>query len=170
MRAVKLPHLKGGGIKPRTETCVKLGGSIAMLPCLHQGNIYIKRDLGVWRDQKFIPLVGAKTLLPVRAIKLPRLKGGGIGPRTETCVNLGGSMALLPSLHQGNIYIQRELGVWRDKKCIPLVGAKTPVPSTSRQTTPSQGRRNRTETETCVNRGGPIALIPCLHQFNIDSK
>ena len=34
-----------------------------MVPCFHQGIIYIKRKLQVWRDQKFIPLVGAITPL-----------------------------------------------------------------------------------------------------------
>ena len=86
-----------------------------------------------------------KPLFPVRAVKLHRLKGGGIGPRTETCVNWGGSIALVPCLHQGNIYIKRELGVWRDQISIPIFGAKTPVPCAGRQTTPSEGRRYRAE-------------------------
>ena len=30
---------------------------------MHEGNVYIKRKLKVWRDQKYIPLVGAKTAL-----------------------------------------------------------------------------------------------------------
>ena len=81
----------------------------------------------------------------MRAVKLPRLKGGGIGPRTETCVNWGGSIVMVPSLHQGNIYIKRKLRVWKDQKCIPLVGAKTPVTCAGRQTTPSQERRYRAE-------------------------
>ena len=34
-----------------------------MVSCLHQSNVYIKRKLQVWRVQKFIPLVGAKTAL-----------------------------------------------------------------------------------------------------------
>ena len=34
-----------------------------MVPCLHKGNIYIKRQPGVWRDQNCIPSVGAKTPL-----------------------------------------------------------------------------------------------------------
>ena len=34
-----------------------------MAPCLHQGNIYNKRKLTAWRDQKCIPLVGAITTL-----------------------------------------------------------------------------------------------------------
>ena len=34
-----------------------------MVPCFHQGNIYIRRELAAWRDQKCIFLVGAKTPL-----------------------------------------------------------------------------------------------------------
>ena len=86
-----------------------------------------------------------KPLLPVLADKLPRLKGGGILPRTETWVNSGGSIALVPCVHQGNIYIKRQPGVWRVQNCIPLVGAKTPLTCVGRQTTPYQMRRYRAE-------------------------
>ena len=55
-----------------------------MVPCLHQGNIYEKRKLRIWRDQKCIALVGAKTHLPLWPVKIPRLEGGSIGPRTES--------------------------------------------------------------------------------------
>ena len=34
-----------------------------MAPCLHQGNIFTKRKLRAWRDQKCIPLFGAITAL-----------------------------------------------------------------------------------------------------------
>ena len=34
-----------------------------MVPCLHQGNIYTKRNVPAWRDQKCSPLVGAITAL-----------------------------------------------------------------------------------------------------------
>ena len=34
-----------------------------MVPCFHQGNICTKSKLRVWRDQKYIPLVGAITPL-----------------------------------------------------------------------------------------------------------
>ena len=54
---------------------------------------------------------------------IPRLEGGSIGPRTESLVNWNGPMAMVPSLHKGNIYTKRKLWVWRDQKCIPLVGA-----------------------------------------------
>ena len=63
VRAVKLFHLKGVGIGPSTETCQNLGGHTTMVLCLHQGNIYVKKKLQVWRDKKYIPLVSAKISL-----------------------------------------------------------------------------------------------------------
>ena len=83
----------------------------------------------------------------------PRLKGGRTGPRTETCVNWGEPITMVPCLHQGNIYIKRKLRVWRDQKCIPLVGAGTPVTCVGRQTTPSQGRQHRAENENLRKLG-----------------
>ena len=47
--------------------------------------------------------------------------------------------------HQHNIYIKSKLTVWRDQKCIPLLGAKTPLTCTGRQTIPSQGSRYMAE-------------------------
>ena len=142
VRAVKIPRLEGGSLGPRTESMVNWDGPMAMVPCLHQGNIYTKRKLRVWRDQKCIPLVGAIT---VRAVKIPRLEGGSIGPRTESLVNWDGPLAMLPCLHQGNTYTKRKLRVWRDQKCIPLVGAITPPNCSGRYTTPSRGRQYRAE-------------------------
>ena len=49
----------GGG----TKTCVNWRGPIAMVRCLHPGNIYIKWKVRVWRTQKCISLVGAKSPL-----------------------------------------------------------------------------------------------------------
>ena len=116
-----------------------------MVPCLHQGNIYTKRKLRVWRDQKCMPLVGAIPHLPVRAVKIPGLEGGSIGPRTESCVNLDGPISMVPCLYQGNIYTKRKRRVWRDQKIIPLVGAITPLNCGGRQNTPSRGRQYRAQ-------------------------
>ena len=89
----------------------------------------------------------------MRAVKLPLLKGGGIGPRTETCVNWGGPIAMVPCLHQGNICMKRKLQVWRDRKCIPLVGAKTPLTCAGCQNTPSQKSWHRAE-NGCLRKLG----------------
>ena len=125
MRAVKIPRLEQGSIGPRTESWVNWHGHMAMVPCLHQGIIYTKRKLRVWRNQKCIPLVGAITPLPVQAVKVPCLEGGSIMPRKESCINWDGPISMVPCLHHGNIYTKRKLRVWRNQKCIPLVGAIT---------------------------------------------
>ena len=43
------------------EICEIPGLPLAMVLCLHQSNVYIKRKLRVWSDQKWIPFLGAKT-------------------------------------------------------------------------------------------------------------
>ena len=63
MRAVKIPRLEGISIGPSTESCINCDGPISMVPFLYKGNIYIKRKLRVWRDQKRIVLVGTITPL-----------------------------------------------------------------------------------------------------------
>ena len=113
----------------------------------------MKRELGVWGDQKCIPFVGAKTPLTCAGRQTTQSHGRPYRAETETCANWGRSIALVPCLHQGNIYIKRKLGVWRDQKCIPLVGAKTPLTCAGRQTTPSQERRNRAENGNLRNFG-----------------
>ena len=81
----------------------------------------------------------------MRAVIIPRLEGGRIGPRTESLVNWDGPMAMVPCLHQGNIYTKRKLRVWRDQKCIPLVGAITLLNCGGRHNTPSRGRQYRAQ-------------------------
>ena len=82
-----------------------------------------------------------KPHLPARAVKVPRLKGGDIGSRRETCVYCGVPTVMVPCLHHGNIYIKRKLQVWRERKCIFLVGVKTALTCAGRQSTSSQGGR-----------------------------
>ena len=60
---------------------------------------------------------------------------------------------MVPCLHQGNIYTKRKLRVWRDQKCIPLVGAITPLNGTGRQNTPSRGRQYRAQNAKQVKLG-----------------
>ena len=83
--------------------------------------------------------------LPVRAVKVTRLEGDGIGPITESGVNCDGPIAMVPCLHQGKISTKRKLRVRRDQKCIPLVGAKSILTCAGRQNTPSRARRYRAQ-------------------------
>ena len=105
----------------------------------------------------------------MRAVIIPRLEGGSIGPRTESLVNRDGPMDMVPCLHQGN-NIKRKLRVWRDQKCIWLVRAITPLNCAGRHNTPFRGRQYRTQTESLVNLNGPMAMILYLHQGNIYTK
>ena len=81
----------------------------------------------------------------MRAVKIPRLEGGSIGPRTESLVNWDGPMDMVPCLHKGNSYSKRMLQVWRDQKCIPLVGAITTLICAGRHNTPSRGTQYRAQ-------------------------
>ena len=116
-----------------------------MVPCLHQCNNYIQRKLRVWREQKCIPLVGENPHLPVRPGKIPHVMWGRIGPRTKSCIHWGGPMAMVQCSHQGTIYIQRKLRVWRAQKCIPLVGAVNSLICADQQTALSHGGQYRAE-------------------------
>ena len=82
----------------------------------------------------------------MRTVKIPRLEGGGIGPRTESCLKWDGPIAMVPCLHQGNIYTKRKPWAWRDQKCISLVGAITSLICAGRQNTPSRLMRYRAKT------------------------
>ena len=81
----------------------------------------------------------------MRAVKIPRVEGGSIGPRTESLANWDGPMAMVPCLHQGNNYTKRKLRIWRDQKCIPLLGAITPLNCEGRENTPCRGRQYRAQ-------------------------
>ena len=63
-----------------------------------------------------------KPHLPVHDYKLPRLMRASTGLRTEICGNPSLPLAVVPCLHQSNVYIKRKLQVWRVLKCILLVG------------------------------------------------
>ena len=123
--------------------------------------LYQKEALGMECPEMHFPNRWKKTLLPVRADKVPRLKGGGIGLRRETCIYWGGPTAMVRGLHEGNIYIKRKLWVWSVRKCIFLVGGKNPLVCACRQSTQSEGRRCRAEKgNLCIlgwtYRHGPV--------------
>ena len=167
---MKIPRLEGSGIRPRTESWLNCDGPIAIVPCLHQGNIYTKRKLRAFRDQKCIPLLGAIIAITCVGRQNTPSRRRRFGPRRESCVNWDVPIATVPCLHHGNIYTKRNLRAWRDQKCIPLVRAITPLTCTGRQSTPSRRRRFRPRTESYLIWDGPIAMVLCLHQGNIYTK
>ena len=78
-------------------------------------------------------------------VNYPISRGGGIGPRMETCVNWGGPIAMVPCLHQDNVYIKRKLWVRRTQTCIPLIVTEIPLTCAGRQTTSSHVGRYKAE-------------------------
>ena len=82
----------------------------------------------------------------MRTVKIPRFEGGSIGPRTESCLNWDGPIAMVPCLHQGNIHTKRKPWAWRDQKCFSLLGAITSLICAGRQNTPSRLMRYRAKT------------------------
>ena len=90
--------------------------------------------------------------------------------RTEICRNPGLPFAVLPCLHQSNIYIKRKLRVWRVQKCIPFVGAKTSVTCAGLQTTLSHVSQYRPEngnlqkSGSIFSNGTVFAPKQCLYQ------
>ena len=52
---------------------------------------------------------------------------------------------MVPCFHQGNIYTKRKLSVWRDQKCIPLVGAITPLTCAGCHNIPSRRRQYKAQ-------------------------
>ena len=153
-------------IVPRKEICGNSGIHIAMVPRSHQCNVYIKRELRVWKDQKCIPLLGSKTVLTNTSLQTSQWCS--TGPRIETCVGSGVPIVMVPRFHQRNFCIKRKLRVWRDQKCILLLGSKTVLTNTGLQT--SQGCSIGPRIETCVGSGVPIVMVPRFHQRNFCIK
>ena len=97
---------------------------------------YLKEATGVESPKKCNFLVGAKTVPTSTGIQTHRLMLRRIKPIIEFCGNSVLPIAMVPWLHQSNVYIKRKLRVWRAQKCNFLAGAKTVLTSTGLQTTP----------------------------------
>ena len=124
-----------------------------MVPCLHQGNIYTKRKLRVWRDQKCIPLVGAITALACTGHQNTPSRGRQYRCQNGKLCKLGRTCDHGTVFAPRNIYTKRKLRVWRDQKCIPLVGAITPLTCAGRSNTPSRWRPYRAQNGKLVKLG-----------------
>ena len=127
MRSVKVPRLEGGSIGLRTESRVNWDGPMGMVPCLHQGNIYTKRKLRVWRDQKCIPIVGAKTPHTCAGRQTTPSRGRQYRAKNGKYGKLGRTYGNGTVFARRKFFTKRKLSLWRDWKCIPFVGAITPL-------------------------------------------
>ena len=85
----KLPRFMRGNIGPGMELCKTLGLLIPMVLRLHQTNGYMKRKLQVWRAQKCIALVGARTILTCAGPQTTPFYGGQYRAVNGTMRNFG---------------------------------------------------------------------------------
>ena len=139
--AGKLLGFKQRRIRTKLEICVNSCLLITTVCCLHQSNSHIKRKLWAWRAQKYRHWVGSKSAQtctglsnfgPIRICKLRDSLQARSGlsafctdsvfvfigfpcpcKTVEICVNSGVPIAMLPCLHQSNVYIKRKLYVRR---------------------------------------------------------
>ena len=108
-----------------------------MVPCLNQGNIYSKTKLWVRRDQKCIPLVGAKTPLTCTGRQATPSRLMRYRPKTGKLRKLGGTYRHVTEFEQRQYLHQKEAMGMERPESSPLVGAKTILNCAGRQTKPS---------------------------------
>ena len=142
------------------------GLPIAMVPCLHNGNDYIKRKLRVCRTQKCSLLVGANTEPTGTGLQTTPFHTAPYRADIGNYEVWGLPIVILPCLNQGDDYIKRKLRVCRTRKCRLLVGANTVLTGTGLQSTQFHTARYSTTMEIYGIWGLPIAIVPWLHQGN----
>ena len=140
-----------------------------MVPCLLQSNVYFKRKIRVWRVQKCIPLVGAKTSLNCAGLQTTpchvrqyRSKNGNSQKFGYTFCH-GTVFAPKQSLYQKEATGIETPKMYSSRRCKNLTCAEL-------QTTPSHVCQYRAENEICGIPGLPLPMVPCLHQSNVYIK
>ena len=101
--------------------------------------------LQVWRQQKYIPLVGAETLLTCAGRQATPSHGGRYRAENGNLHKLGWTYRHGTVFATKKYAYPKEVWVWREQKCISLVGGETPITCVGRQTTPSHVGRYRAE-------------------------
>ena len=71
----------------------------------------------------------------VRTCKEPGSMQRRIGPTVQLCGNSGLPIAMVPCLHQWNVYIKRKLKECSPQICKPYFGSKSPLHKTDLQRT-----------------------------------
>ena len=89
--------------------CVNSELPIAMLPCLHKAMLKSKGNNGLGDPKNANPESVQKAYRRVQTCKLPVFMQRGISPTKEIYINSGLPIAMVPCLHQSNVYIKRKL-------------------------------------------------------------
>ena len=159
---------------PTVKICWNSGLPIAMVPCLHQWNVYIKTKLRVCSAQKCNPCFGAKSPIRSTDLQKPGSMEHRIGPTVQIYGNSGLAIAKVPCLHQCNVYITKVLRVCSAQKCKPCSCAKRPLHSTDLQRTLFHAAPYRADS-TNLREFGPsyrqytvFAQMDCLYQKELE--
>ena len=135
VRTYKEPCFMQRRIGSTVQNCENSGIAIAMVPCLHQWNVYIKRKLKASSAQKCKPCFGAKS--PLRTTDLQRTLFHA-APYMADSTKL---REFGDSYHHGTVFApdkclyQKEAEDMQYPKCKPYFGAKSPLRRTDLQRT-----------------------------------
>ena len=170
VRTFKVPGFMQRRIRSTVRICGNLGLPFAMVPCLHQSNIYIKRKLRQWRAQKRNPCFSAKAHLAVRTFKIPGSMQRRTGSTERICGYSGLPFAMVPCLHQSNIYVKGSYDNGEPKHVFLVSVQKDHLAIRTFKVPGSMQRRIGPTVRICGISGLPFAMAPCLHQSNISIK
>ena len=113
----------------------ELGATYRQGIVFNQWNVYIKRKLRVCSAQNVILVSVQKDHFAVRTGTKPCFIKPRKMPAVKICRTLRLPIAMVPFLHQWNVYIKRKISVCRAQTCNHCFGAKSPLRSTDLQKT-----------------------------------
>ena len=161
----KLPGFKQRRIGPNTEIWGNSGLPFPTVPCLHQGNNYIKRkrENGELKNVIFVSVQKAHS--PMRGGKLPGFMQLWVGPNMEIWGNSG--LPFPTALCTNAIIISK--GRWGNgepKNVILMSLQKAHFPLWGWKPPGFMQRRIGPNLEIWGNLRLPFPTVPCLHQGN----
>ena len=93
------------------------------------------RSQGNAEPKNVILVLVQKAHFTIPACQQPGFVQRGVGLTVQIYCSSGLLFAMVPCLHQCNVYMKRKLRECRAQKCDPCIGAKSPHRSTGLQTT-----------------------------------
>ena len=144
--------------------------SKAMVPPVHQSNVYIKRQLWVLRTQKWNCFLCAISAPGVMTQQITRFRAQCIGLSMQIWEFSTLSKAMITPLHQSNVYIKWQLWVWRTQTCNRFLGAINARGVTARQIPWFRASRIGPRMQIWEFWTLSKAMSPSLHQSKVYIK
>ena len=164
LRTCKEPGSMQRRIMPSVQICGIRGYLSPWYRVCTNGMFRLKRSWGYAVPKNVILVSVQKAHFAVRTCKENCFMQRRIAPTVQICVNSGLAIAMVPCLHQFNVYIKRTFRVFTAQKCNPCFGAKTPLRSTDLKRTRFHAAPYNADCTNLRNSGLPIAMVSCLHQ------